>query len=306
MKNLEKNIIRFSILVLVVVIVWAVVINLNKKIYGLKIKSTSVVTNVTKNETTVNNIKTSNHTRNVSNSVSNATAVKMKNNDQGVPILMYHSISDDTTSNVQAALRISNKNFAEQMKYLKDNNYTTLTMDELNDFLQNNKAIPDKSVVLTFDDGYEDNYTNVYPVLKQDGFKATIFVETSYIDANKNYLTSAQLKELQMAGMDIESGADENDRLGEMYKSEQLDSINTSKQYLEKLLNKKINYISYPFGSYNTNTLDAVSKAGYVLGLSRDGKWAYKTDGFYKLSRVYIGPNHTEADFEKRINNPNY
>lgn len=52
--------------------------------------------------------------------------------------------------------------------------------------------------------------------------------------------------------------------------------------------------------------VDVASKAGYLLGLSRDGKWSYKTDGAYKLSRVYIGPKHTEANFEDRINNSNY
>lgn len=71
-------------------------------------------------------------------------------------------------------------------------------------------------------------------------------------------------------------------------------------------MNKKVNYVYYQFGSYNTNTLDAASKSGYSLGLSRDGKWNYKTDGVYKLSRVYIGPKHTEANFEDRVNNSNY
>lgn len=111
---------------------------------------------------------------------------------------------------------------------------------------------------------------------------------------------------MQNNGLDIESGTYENVRIGDLTAAQQLKSLQNSKQLVESILNKKVNYVSYPFGSYNTNTLDAASKAGYLLGLSRDGKWSYKTDGAYKLSRVYIGLKHTEANFEERINNNNY
>ncbi|MEL7598058.1 MAG: polysaccharide deacetylase family protein, partial [Clostridiaceae bacterium] len=110
----------------------------------------------------------------------------------GVPVLMYHSIGYEKDNPV----RLPVENLEKQMKYLKDNNYTTLSLDELYDYFENNKPIPEKSIVLTFDDGYLDNYTKLYPVLKKYGLKGTIFVITKAIDKEKDYLLSSQLKEL--------------------------------------------------------------------------------------------------------------
>ncbi|MDF2503947.1 polysaccharide deacetylase family protein [Clostridium sp.] len=286
MKSEEKKIIGISFIILIAVIVWAVIVNVNKSNNTSNVKASTVV-----------------DTKASDNKSTNKQQVQMKNNDKGVPVVMYHSVSNEPTL---GNLRITKDNFEAQMKYLKDNGYYTLTMDEVNDFITKNKPIPEKSVALTFDDGYEDNYTNVYPVLKKYGFKATVFVVTSSVDKDSTYLTSAQLKDMQANGVDIQSGTYANTKLGDLTMVQQLKSLQNSKQFLESLLNKKVNYVSYPFGSYNANTLDAANKAGYVLGLSRDGKWSYKTDGIYKLSRVYIGPNHTEANFEERINNSNY
>ena len=293
MKTEEKRIIGASFLILIAVVVWAIVVNVKK---GETSTPSTKITNTASN-------------KNISNSKAATTvplASVMKSNNGGVPIVMYHSVVDILAASESDGLKITKDNFAAQMKYLKDNDFRTLTMDEINDFLKNNKPIPKKSVALTFDDGYEDNYSNVYPLLKNYGFKATVFVVAKSIDSGANYLTSAQLKEMQQNGMDIESGTDENVRLGNLTSDNQLASLKESKTILETLLNKKVNYVSYPFGSYNAQTLVDVNNAGYTLGLSRDGKWTYKTDGQFKLSRVYIGPKHTESDFENRINNNNY
>ncbi len=294
MKTEEKRIIWVSFLILLAVVVWAIFVNVNKK----------SETHTSSTKTTNNGIK-----KNASNSKVATTipaVAAMKSNNEGVPIVMYHSVVDILPVSQSDGLKITKDNFTSQMKYLKDNDFHTLTMDEINDFLKNNKPIPKKSVALTFDDGYEDNYSNVYPLLKKYGFKATVFVVAKSIDGGVNYLTSAQLKEMQQNGMDIESGTDENVRLGSLTSNNQLANLKESKTILETLLNKKVNYVSYPFGSYNDQTLVEVNSAGYTLGLSRDGKWTYKTDGQFKLSRVYIGPKHTESDFENRVNNNNY
>lgn len=297
MRSEEKKIIGVSFLILIAVIVWAVMVNFNKKNNSSN-ASTKIVNSVSENAVTTEAKAEKNTTT--------MAPVQMKADGEGVPVIMYHSVSDNAASGELAPLRITIENFKAEMKYLKDNGYTTLTMDELNDFLTNNKQIPEKSVVLTFDDGYEDTYTNVYPILKQYGFKATVFMLASAVDSSSNYLNSAQLKELQQNGVDIESGTDEDVKLSNLSAEVQLQDLKQAKSKLEGILNKTVNYVSYPYGSYNQNTLVQAKAAGYVLGLSRDGKWTYKTDDKYKLSRVYIGPQHTEADFEKRINSANY
>lgn len=228
--------------------------------------------------------------------------VKMKNNDQGVPVLMYHSIGYEKDNSV----RIPKEKFEEEMKYLKDNDYTTLTLDELYDFLINNRSVPEKSVVLTFDDGYKDNFTDMYPIIKKYGFKATIFIITDLVDKNAAYLTLEELLELDKNGIDIESHTTNHDDLSTLSYKNQLKTLRNSKEFIEKTLNKKVNYIAYPFGKYNKNTIKAAKEAGYTMALSTSGRWSDKEDGIYSLDRVFISGFHDLKTFEERITNPNY
>jgi len=106
---------------------------------------------------------------------------------------MYHSIG---TAKLNPYV-ISTKKFESDMQYLKENKFTTLSTDELYNFMVKNKSISKKSFLITFDDGYEDNYTNAFLSLKKYNFKATIFIITGYEDKDKHFLSSAQLKEMQ-------------------------------------------------------------------------------------------------------------
>ena len=90
----------------------------------------------------------------------------------GIPVLMYHKIGDDKDNDAV----IREDLFREQMKFLKDNGYNPLTMDQLYDYVVNGAAVPEKPVVLTFDDGYADTYSIVYPIMKEYGFAATVFI----------------------------------------------------------------------------------------------------------------------------------
>jgi hypothetical protein len=153
---------------------------------------------------------------------------KLKYNNKSVPVLMYHSINYEKGNE----LRVPKEVFREQMKYLKDKGYTTLTLDEFYDFLINNKPVPEKSVVITFDDGYKDNYENAYPILKEFGFNATIFDITSTVDTDNNYLTSSQLKELEVNNIDIESHTVNHEQLDKLIYTKQVNTLKDSEQYL--------------------------------------------------------------------------
>lgn len=220
----------------------------------------------------------------------------------GVPVLMYHSIGYEKDNPV----RLPVEHLEKQMKYLKDNNYTTLSMEELYNYFQNDKPIPEKSIVLTFDDGYLDNYIKLYPILKKYGFKGTIFVITNAIDKEKDYLLSNQLKELDKNCLAIESHTAGHENLSELPYNKQLKTLKTSKEYLEKTLNREVNYIAYPYGKYNEETLRAVKDAGYKMAFTTAGKWSDKSDGILTLDRVYISGFFDLDTFIRRITNPNY
>lgn len=220
----------------------------------------------------------------------------------GVPVLMYHSIGYEKDNPV----RLPVENLEKQMKYLKDNNYTTLSMDELYNYFENNKPIPENSIVLTFDDGYLDNYTKLYPILKKYGFKGTIFVITNTIDKEKDYLLTSQLKELDKNSLAIESHTAGHENLSQLPYDKQLKTLKASKEYLEKTLNREVNYIAYPFGKYNEETVKAAKDAGYKMAFTTDGKWSDKSDGMLTLDRVYISGFFDLDMFIRRVTNPNF
>lgn len=223
-------------------------------------------------------------------------------NLHGIPVLYYHSIAYEKGN----PIRMPKDQFEAEMKYIKDNGYTTITLDELYDYFQNSIMVPDKSIVLAFDDGYEDNYTTSFPILKKYGFKATIFVITSTIDKDPSYLTSEQMKEMEAYGFKMESHTVTHRDLDSLSYDEQYKELSESKAALEKLLKRPINYAAYPSGKNNAATVKAAKAAGYTLAFTTAGRWSDKSDGMLTLDRVYISTFYSMQIFIDRLTNPNY
>ena len=188
------------------------------------------------------------------------------------------------------------------MKYLKDNNYTTLTIDELYSYMQTGKLVPNNPIVITFDDGYKDNYTDAYPILKEFGLKATVFVITDTIDKEKNYLTSDEIKSMDSNNIRIESHTAAHEQLDKISYNDNLKTMTSSKDKLEKILGRKINYIAYPFGGYNDNTIKATKESGYKLAFSTDFGWIDKNDNIYSLGRIFVNSNFSLEEFKAKLN----
>ncbi|BAH08386.1 polysaccharide deacetylase family protein [Clostridium kluyveri] len=223
-------------------------------------------------------------------------------NSQSIPVLYYHSIDYEKGNE----LRIPKEKFRQQMQYLKDNKYTTLSLDEFYNFLVNNNPVPNKSVIITFDDGYKDNYENAFPILKEFGFRATIFVITSTIDKEKDFLTSNELKEMSSCNIGIESHTVNHDNLNSLDYDAQIKTLKDSKEFLERILGKEVKYIAYPYGKWNENTLKAVKSAGYNMAFTTIGGWSNKDQGLYTLNRVYVSNNHNMDEFKRRLTNSHY
>lgn len=230
------------------------------------------------------------------------TGNNLKYNSESIPILYYHSIDYEKGNE----LRVPKEKFREQMKYLKDNGYTTLTLNELYNFLAYNKPVPNKSVVITLDDGYKDNYENAFPILKEFGFKATVFMITSSINNEKDFLTSSELKQMDSYGMDIESHTVNHDKLDRLTYEKQIQTLKDSKEFLEKLLNKKVKYIAYPYGKWNQSAINALKAEGYSMAFTTVGGWANKDQGIYTLHRVYVSERYGINEFKRRLINSNY
>lgn len=178
-----------------------------------------------------------------------------------IPILMYHEVRSGPNS-----LYVPAERFREQMRYLAESGYRTVTMAQAEDLLRD-KKIPVKTVVLTFDDGYTSFCTQAWPIMQEYGFTGTVYVCTSFI-GRSNYLTLEQLKALQAAGAEIGSHSCNHISLKEASYEQQVQEILTSKQLLEANLGLPCRSFCYPTGTYSDITPTIVKDAGYTSAVT--------------------------------------
>ena len=221
----------------------------------------------------------------------NATLV---NDNRGVPVLYYHSVDESADNEVT----ITPKMLKTQLKYIKDEGYVTLTLSELKRYLLNNSPIPNKSIVITFDDGYMNNYYSAFPILKDFNMVATIFCITSNLDGTY-YLSKDAINEMSNYGIDIQSHTVNHPHLDKMTYDEQFTELKESKKTLESITGKKVDSIAYPFGDFNDDTIKAAKDAGYTLGFTTKRGLSDRDDNPLKLDRIYISSKYDMNTFKE-------
>lgn len=214
----------------------------------------------------------------------------------GVPVLYYHSI-DPSEAN---ELILSPERLKKQLQYILDEGYTPLTMNQLYEHLTNNKEIPKKSIVINFDDGYMDNYTYAFPILKELGIKATFFIITNGIN-DGYYMSKEQLIEMDKAGMDIMAHTESHPHLSKYPYEIQLGELTRSKQVLEEILGKPVDFLAYPYGSYNEDTLKATKEAGYKMAFTIHNGIASRNTSPLELKRVYVSSRESFETFKNKL-----
>lgn len=213
-----------------------------------------------------------------------------------LPILMYHSVHNMAESEAaNANLIVDPETFESQLKALKKAGYYTLTPEEAYSILAKNEVPKGKKYVwLTFDDGVEDFYTIVYPLLKKYKMTATNNIITDFTQKEKeNVLTFDQIKEMKKAGLTFESHTVNHPDLANSSLETQKNELVASKRLLDKVLDQNTSVIVYPSGRYSQVTIDQAKKADYKLGLTTKNGLASSADGLYALKRVRILPTTT-------------
>lgn len=219
---------------------------------------------------------------------------KLVNDNVGVPVLYYHSVRESADNEVT----ITPEKLRIQLKYIKDQGYITLTMSELKNYLLDNSPIPQKSIVITFDDGYMDNYYNAFPILKDLNMVATIFCITSNLDGSY-YLSKDAITEMSNYGIDIQSHTVNHHKLDKMTYGEQLAELKTSKKTLEAITGKEVTSVAYPFGNFSDNSIKAAKDAGYTLGFTTRRGLSDRDDNPLKIDRIYINSNYDMSTFKE-------
>ena len=219
----------------------------------------------------------------------------------GIPVLNYHQVEPKDGN----PLTLWPEQFEAQMEYLAAEGYTTITIDEMMDALENGTSLPEKSVIITFDDGYADNYEYVYPILKKYGFKATIFLIYDFTNAYPNYLTWDQVAEMKDSGLiHFESHTMTHANLAELTSVDELrHEIADSHDLLSEKLGYDMHYIAYPGGRVNEEIERITSAAGYRGGFTVHYGLSTPAEGRYQMDRIPIfGANmHTLTRFKLRL-----
>lgn len=205
---------------------------------------------------------------------------------EGFPILEYHMVQQDTPED-SYAYNVPVEDFQQQLDYLQQEGYTTIS---IRDFLRAKKGLlqlPEKPIILTFDDGYESNYTELLPILEERGLKATIFMVTNSIGKD-NYLTWQQLKDLEKRGIEIGSHTANHLPLTEMSLDEARNEVKLSKLLMEWNGMKTLYTLSYPNGKYTTDLEDMLKEEEYLAAVTGDAGFnTFDTDP-YQLQRINI------------------
>ena len=202
-----------------------------------------------------------------------------------VAVLNYHQINDVDNN----ALTVTVKDFDDQMRYLSENNYNVITPKEMLDAFKNNAKLPDKTVIITFDDGYKDNYENAYPILKKYNLKGTIFVITDYVSLYPNYITWDEAKEMQKSGViNLESHTMDHFNLLKISKNDARLQLANSKYWLEAHLKKPVTFLAYPEGDYNEDLKNMLKELKYEGGFTVNYGLVSSASDVYEMPRVAV------------------
>jgi len=203
-----------------------------------------------------------------------------------VPILMYHSIDEKAA---ETKLSVLPENFARQMRFLNDRNYNVVTLKELVDIIRSKKKFPPKTVAITFDDGYENNYLEAFPVIKKYGIPITIFMVINNI-GKKGYLSLDQIKEMTASGLvAVDSHTLTHSYLPKIKDKDKLaDEIYISKIEIEDMTGRRNLFFSYPLGGFNKEIRYMVKAAGYYGACATNPGGKYPRNDIYALKRIRI------------------
>ena len=205
------------------------------------------------------------------------------------PVVMYHDIKAEARDMFDVLL----DDFCAQLDWLKENNYETLSMEDFVSIVKHGKPFPEKSILLTFDDGYSGTTNYVIKELKKRGMKATFFIITDMIGVFSTryaHVTHKQLKEIAKNELfSIGSHSLSHPHLDDLHDDKLEDQLEDSKELLEKLTGKKVLAFAYPYDEYDEEIIDAVIDADYEVAFAVQNGELYDRPARYSIPRIYMG-----------------
>jgi len=216
------------------------------------------------------------------------------------PILMYHRVDVQSPGDrISRDLTVSPLQFEHQLRYLKTHGFSAISMAQLEERLQRRLPL-DRTVVLTFDDGYSDQYRYAVPLLRRFADGATFYIVTSELDRAR-HLTWRELQAMKHDRMDIAAHGVQHDDLSQMDQTQQVHQIDDSVRTLRAFLHMPIESYAYPSGRFNRETLDIVRKEGLPLAVTTDRINLLLPESRFELTRLRVRGGWNVTDFARAI-----
>lgn len=218
-----------------------------------------------------------------------------------VPILMYHyvSVPPSDADRYRLDLSVTPDQFSEQLVFLRENGYTTITLDDLFLALNEGRPLPPRPVVLTFDDGYADAYDHAFRLLEQYEMVGTFFVVTDWLDARRpGYLTWDQARAMVAGGSAIQSHSRSHIDLTNGCDHDCLVyQLLGSTETIEAEIGVRPRFLCYPSGRYDAAVVQVAAEVGFVAAVTTQGGTLHTSDRLLELKRVRVRGTTSLSDF---------
>lgn len=221
-----------------------------------------------------------------------------------MPILMYHYLSaPPPNANIyRRDLSVTPDQFEAHLAYLREAGYETISFRQLTFAVSRQTALPPKPVIISFDDGYRDNYENAFPLLQKYGFTATFFIFTQPIDEyNIDYLTWEMVKEMHQAGMEFGSHSYRHPDLRSRDVDFLIYEILGSKEAIEERIQESVRFFAYPAGRYDDLTIHILDSAQFWGAVTTEWGAAHTYDNRFEMPRVRVRGSDTADVLAKKL-----
>jgi len=225
-------------------------------------------------------------------------------------ILTYHRIGSPAKGNKYEALTVLPKRFRAQLKLMQLMNFTHSSLDDVVEKLKNNEKFPRKQIVLSFDDGFDDLYEQVFPLLTQNHIPAIIYLVTDRTENNwksrkalrpLKLLSPERICEMSRHGIMFGSHTRTHENLTQCTDDQLLNEVVNSKKIIEDMLGLEVKHFCYPYGSVNQHVAETVKQAGYKTACTTKKGSVYLNSNPFMLPRLTIGKRMNLLKFLLRI-----
>ncbi len=206
-----------------------------------------------------------------------------------IPILLYHEITKEKPERSLSYMRTTKENFEKQIQGLLEYGYTIISYNDLIEYNKGEKALPEKIVLIDFDDGYVGNYLYAFEIVKKYNIPINIYVVDDLV-GTPGYFNWEQAKEMSDSGLvSINSHGKTHIFYDKETKETLVEHIEYAHNNIEKNVSKKVTKVfTYPYGAYTKEHLETLKQAGFVQNLTNDEINESNTLNLYGLSRIYV------------------